>query len=29
MTNYDVRSRIPYEENRLEDKRVIDPEGKA
>ena len=28
MTNYGVRSRIPYEENRLEDRRVVDPEGK-
>ena len=29
MTNYGVRSRIPYEKNRLEDKRVVDPEGEA
>ena len=29
MTNYGVRSRIPYEKNRLEDKRVVDPQGEA
>ena len=29
MTNYGVRSRIRYEKNRLEDKRVVDPEGEA